>query len=108
MYIKDLDQFADYKQFEEPIQFKGFEAVGYFPYETASIKGCVPMPRNVFSEIENILSRTRFMDNKIVVVFRDVVQFGTEDFAINFKDASAKVGSIDDIIGYGGRELKLK
>ena len=106
-FISDLKKLKDFIPFEEPVSFDGFEAIGYFPYEKAAIIDCVSAPRNVFKEVENKLSRTRYMDNKVVVVFRDLVNFGTKDFAIQFKDAYCKMGKISQIVGYGGRDLKV-
>lgn len=31
MTTKDMLEFQDYKPFEEPVEFAGFRAVGYFP-----------------------------------------------------------------------------
>lgn len=101
--------FQDYKPFEEPIEFKGFNAVGYFPYEKATINLKVPrVPRNVFSHIENVLANTPYMDNKIVVVFKDTTRFNTRDFCISFQDSMCKMGKLDQIIGYGGQGLHMK
>lgn len=103
--IKELNSFI---RFEEPIGFNGFKAIGYFPYEVAQLdyQECVAVPRNVFSEIEIRLSRTRYMDNKVVIVFEDLTNFDTTDFAIQFKDSYCKIGRLDQIVGYGGKILK--
>lgn len=108
--IYDIEKFVDFVVLEEPIEFKGFKAIGYFPYEKAQLnyQECVAVPRNVFSEIENVLARTRYMDNKVVFVFQDFTSFSTDDFAIQFKDAYCKMGRLDHIIGYAGRELQTK
>lgn len=105
--IYQIKQLKDFVVLEEPIEFKGFKAIGYFPYEKAQLnyQECAAVPRNVFSEIENVLARTRYMDNKVVFVFEDTVNFGTENFAIQFKDAYCKMGKLGHIIGYAGREL---
>jgi hypothetical protein len=105
--IKNLEKFV---LLELPIQFLGYKAIGYFPYETAQLKyeECVTVARNVFSDIETILQRRRCMDNKVVFVFQDTTHFGTTDFAIQFKDAYCKMGSLNQIEGYAGRELKTK
>lgn len=101
--LKDL---RDFVTLEEPIEFKGFKCIGYFPYEKAQIiHDCVPVPRNVFMEIEVILGRTRYMDNKTVFIFQDTTRFGTQNFAIQFKDSFCKMGSIKQVIGYAGQEL---
>lgn len=103
----DFKKYWDYIPLEEPIPFKGFEAIGYFPYEKAQLHhDCVRSSRNVFSEIETILSRRNIMDNKIVVIFRDLTRFNTDDFAIQFKDAYCKMGRLDQVMGYACRELK--
>jgi len=107
VFIDDIKKLKDFVTLEEPIEFKGFRAIGYFPYETAQLKynECAAVPRNVFSEIENVLSRTRYMDNKVVFVFEDTTNFATDDFAIQFKDAYCKMGRLEHIMGYAAREL---
>ena len=106
--IHNIQKLIDYVSLEEPIEFKGFRAVGYFPYEVAQLnyQECAAVPRNVFSEIETVLGRTKYMDNKVVFVFQDTVNFGTNDFAIQFKDAYCKMGRLNHIMGYGSKELK--
>lgn len=108
--IHDIKKFKDFVLLEEPIEFKGFKAIGYFPYEKAQLdyQQCVAAPRNVFSEIETVLSRTGYMDNKVVFVFEDFTSFNTDDFAIQFKDAYCKMGRLEQIIGYAGSELQTK
>lgn len=100
--IKEMNYFIT---LEEPIVFERFKAIGYFPYETAKLNGdgCVAVPRSVFSEIENTLRI--FMDNKIVVVFEDTERWGTENFAIQFFDSFCKMGALNQIVGYAGKEL---
>jgi hypothetical protein len=106
--IHHIKQLVDYVALEEPIEFKGFRAIGYFPYEKAQLnyEACAAVPRNVFSEIETVLARTRYMDNKVVFVFEDTTCFNTDDFAIQFKDAYCKMGRLEHIMGYAARELK--
>jgi len=108
--IYDLQQLKDYVSLEEPVEFKGFKAVGYFPYEKAQLSNteCVAVSRNVFSEIENVLARTRYMDNKVVFVFEDTNRFGTDNFAIQFKDGFCKMGNLEQIMGYACRTLIKK
>ena len=107
--IYDIKNLKDYVTVGSQIEFKGYRAIGYFPYETAQLnyKECVAVPRNVFSEIETVLQRSRYMDNKIVVIFEDTINFGTSDFAIQFKDGYCKMGSLNQIEGYAGRSLEL-
>ena len=106
--INDIKKLKDFILLEEPIEFKGYRAIGYFPYEKAQLeyKTCAAVPRNVFSEIETVLSRNRYMDNKVVFVFEDTTNFATDDFAIQFKDAYCKMGRLEHIMGYAARELK--
>jgi hypothetical protein len=105
--LSTIMQKKSFIKFEEPILFLGFNAIGYFPYEVAQMKykECVAVPRSVFSEIEKLLSRTHYMDNKIVVVFEDTTRFGSQNFAIQFKDGFCKMGSLDQIMGYAATEL---
>lgn len=108
--ISDFKAYSDFITLKEPIQFKGFKAIGYFPYQKAQLdyEECAAVPRNVFSEIEAVLSRTLWMDNKTVFIFEDETNFGTEDFCIQFKDAYCKVGKLDHVMGYARRELTKK
>lgn len=108
--ISDLQAYSDFITLKEPIQFKGFKAIGYFPYEKAQLdyEECAAVPRSVFTEIEAVLARTIYMDNKVVFVFEDTVHFGSDDFCIQFKDAYCKMGKLHQIRGYGGRELTKK
>ncbi len=106
-FISDFQKFEDFIQLPKPINFDGYEVIGYFPYSLASIKADVPkVPRKLFEELENKLRG--IIDNKVVVIFRDTVNFGTDDFAIQFHDLGCRVGKLEDVVGYGGRELKIK
>lgn len=105
--LSEIKVMKSFITLEEPIEFKGFRAIGYFPYEKAQldVNECVAVPRCVFSEIENVLSRTGYMDNKVVFVFEDTTNFGTDEFAIQFKDAYCKIGALNQIVGYAGKNL---
>lgn len=102
-----FDTIKSYNAFE-PIDFGEFEAIGWFHYEVATLdpKHCVPVPRALFNHVETVLQRKGVMDNKVVVIFRDKMNFGTDDFAIQFKDCYCKMGRWSDVIGYGGNDLK--
>lgn len=106
MLLSTIMQKKTFIKFEEPINFSGFNAIGYFPYETAQMKygECVRVPRSVFSEIEKLLSKSGYRDNKMVVVFEDTTDMGTQNFAIHFKDGFCKMGSLDQIIPYSSRQ----
>ena len=85
------------RNFEEEIVFNGFTAVGYIPYDKAMIRNGVDgarPARNLFRHIENQLTVS---DNKWVVFFRDTTNFGTNDFAIFFKDMWSVVGAWEDV-----------
>ena len=101
----DFTKYKYYYNFDEPIEFNDFTAIGYFPYECAGIYNNVKIPRDIYSKIENLIP---VKDNKMVVIFQDNVNFGTENFAIFFKDYYASVGYWEDVTGYGGRKLELK
>lgn len=82
--------------FDEEIVFNGFTAVGYIPYEGAHIfkpKEVSP-PRKLLAHIENQLTVS---DNKWVVFFIDHTIFGTDDFAVYFKDAFLQIGAWDEV-----------
>lgn len=99
----------DFIRYKQPVEFKGFRAIGYFPYERARVKatwdGARP-PRHLYYEIESTIQRNVVMDNKIVVLFEDTTNFGTTDFAIFFHDLSAVIGRWEDVCSYTGEELK--
>ena len=100
---KDITTAKNFIPFKDIISFGEFEAIGYFPYETARIQG-VKVPRTVYQEIDN----TTVKDNKVVVVFKDKVHFGTDNFAIFFHDLGAIIGEWEDIKGYDCDSLKYK
>lgn len=104
--LNKIKSHKDFIVLDRPIVFSGYEAIGYFPYEKAAVfNGAAAVPRSVFAGVEEGLGS--FMDNKIVVVFRDLVRFGTSDFAIQFKDAFCRIGSLDQIKDYIGNPLSF-
>lgn len=84
-----------FKLFENTIDFGEFEAVGYFSYSVAKLPDLVAVPRCIYTFIEENI---KILPNKSVVVFKDKVNFGTENFCIYFKDAYCKIGKLDQII----------
>jgi hypothetical protein len=107
-FLSDFDKIEGFIKLSEAIKFNEFEVIGYFPYSTATIRSNVKVPRSVYSSIEKELMLKRILDNKIVIICRDLVDFGTDDFAIQFHDSGCRIGGLEDVIGYGGRELKEK
>ena len=111
MTVQTLEQYEYFHKLETPIRIgennnDGFEIIGYFPYSVATIRNsCPKVARIVFKEIEDACKKARFMDNKVVVVCRDLVNFGTHDFAVQFHDSGCRLGYLNDIVGYAGREL---
>ena len=101
----DILKLNSFKPLPEPLNCGKFTILGIFPYETASIKDAVRMPRCVASNIESLVPRN-FIDNKIVVICQDNEHFGTSNFAVSLKDFNCSFGSWKDVIGYGGKELK--
>jgi len=85
--------------------------VGVFGYSIAKIDNKCnhpKMPRSMMSYFENALTNAKVpMDNKMVVIIEDTERFGTDNFAIQFKDFFACVGKWSDVVGYNG-ELELK
>lgn len=103
--MRDFKQYQGYIPFNEPKEFKDYRAIGYFPYERASISvnlDDVRPPRSLFAELEAALD---INDNKYVVIFQDKQNFDTTSFAIFFKDCKAKIGQWEDVKRYGGGEL---
>ena len=107
IYLSDIMKMKDFIKFEEPILFNDFNAVGLFPYEKAQLNyiECVAVPRNLYESIEDVLRKNSNFDNKVVVVFEDHTNFGTDNFAIQFKDSYCKIGMLNQIMGYAGRDL---
>lgn len=106
-----FEKFESYHKLEVPLVLLGgkIKLLGWFSYSSAQIKNDnVKLPREVYKVIEDeIREKAEYiLDNKIVLVFRDLVNFGTDDFALQLKDCFGKVGNWEDVIGYGGRELK--
>lgn len=102
-----FDNYEDFIKFENPVKFKEkFECIGYFPYEKAQIrsKDATYVPVYVFKDIFDTLD---IFDNKYVCVFRIINGLG-QNFAIQFIDGYAKLGSWNDIEGYALSELRLK
>jgi hypothetical protein len=113
MLIKDFTQYKHYRKLDNPIVFNGFEIVGWFPYETASVSSdnidseIVRVPRGVYSHIEEKCNQNHISGNKIVIICRDTVRFGTNDFAIFFKDMYAKISNLENVRGYGMKQLEV-
>lgn len=109
----DILKHKDFVLYEKPVQFDGFEAIGYFPYERARVRcpidGVRP-PRSLFEDIEACIQfhPDGRIDNKCVVLFRDLTNFGTShQFAIFFHDLIAVLGTWDDVFSYDGKELTV-
>ena len=101
IFIEDIKKMKGF--INKEIDFSktlGFKVVGFFPYHTKAIKNSVKVSRNIFHELERILAKSGIYDNKYVIVCEDTVNFGTEDFAINFKDYWAAIGKLEDIVDY--------
>lgn len=102
--MRDFKKYKHYRHLDEPIELPGYTIVGYFPYETAGIYGKVHVPRQVYS---NLLSCSiSIFQNKTVFILKDTVRFGTEDFALFIKDCYATIGTLEEVVGYAGRELE--
>ena len=97
---------ADYIELPTPIRGEGFSIIGYFPYSTASCY-TVCIPRKTVSRIEALLPHN-VRDNKIVLICRDEVNFGTNNFALYLKDLFASFGRWEDVRGYGGGPLRTR
>jgi len=88
-----------FRELETPIKLDGFTLIGYYPYETARIRG-LKVPRQVYDYITDNTEIMQILDNKIVLVFQDDVRFGTHDFALFLHDCGGIIGSHEDIIDY--------
>jgi len=88
-----------FKLFLNPINFLDFEAIGYYPYGVTRLPDLVAVPKSLLNDILYILKLNDIdVENKSVVVFKDKVNFGTENFCIYFKDAYCKIGKLEEII----------
>lgn len=108
--MNKFDNCLDYRHLERPIEMDGFNIIGFFPYETASVHPGPSvrrnkMPRSVARHIEDALMPS---DNKIVVICKDTVNFGTNNFAVFLHDSGCVFGGLDEVTGYAGRELRIK
>lgn len=101
----DLTKMKSFHALPEPVVTRDFTILGIFPYETASVINECRMPRDVANTVYNLLPRN-FQDNKIVIVCRDNVDFGTDDFAVYCKDYGCAFGSWNQVKGYAGRPLE--
>lgn len=110
MTIHHFENIEYYHKLETPIRIgEAYEVVGFFGYSIAAIKNTsVKVPRGLFSELETALHKARLMDNKIVVICRDLVNFGTHDFAVQFHDGGCRLGRLEEVIGYAGSSLTVK
>ncbi len=81
-------------KFDTVYQFEGFDVIGYFPYEVATIKESLNLPRSTFVYIEDIINLNT---NKYILICRDKVKINTDDFCIYFKDVHCSVGKWDDV-----------
>jgi len=110
MTIHHFKTIEEYIPLDTPINISGaYEVIGFFPYSTAAIKTSGPkVARALFSELEKELSKARIMDNKIVVICRDLVDFGTQNFAVQFHDGGCRLGCLKEVIGYAGSALTFK
>lgn len=109
MNTSDFDLYEDYRKLSTPIKLNGFEIVGWFPYEVAQLAiTCVRVPRKIFDHIHTALYINGINDNKFVIICRDVSNWDTESFAIQFKDSYCKIGKLKEVQGYALKEMKLK
>jgi hypothetical protein len=110
MTVHHFKNIKEYTSLETPIRVDdSYEVVGFFPYTAAAIKTSSPkVARALFSKLETELSKARILDNKIVVICRDLVNFGTHDFAVQFHDGGCRLGGLEEVIGYAGSTLTIK
>lgn len=117
-FLSSFDTIKGYVKLEQPLKVMlglnsgskcEYEIVGYFPYSVATIKNtCVKIPRSFAKDIISTLNTKRLMDNKIVVICKDLVLFGTHDFAVQIHDSGCRIGSLDDVLMYDGTGLVSK
>ena len=105
MIRQEITNDPDFILLEEPIRVgKDCVILGGFPYEKASLYGPVKLPRNaamyIAASLANLPSSHPLLGNKVVIVCRDLVNFGTEDFAVFLKDAFCTFGRWEDIKKY--------
>lgn len=100
----DFNDTRDYIPGETPGVLPGIKIIGFFPYETARIRG-LKMPRAVAENIENKSPRT---DNKVVLICEDTSRFGTSSFAVFCHDSGCVFGKWSEVIGYNCAPLTNK
>jgi len=105
-FLDFFEQCKNYIVLPTPVEGDKYQIVGYFPYSTASISNkCVKIPRAVMATMERLAQENNCMDNKVVLICRDTERFGTDNFAVQFHDSGCRIGYLEDVVGYGGREL---
>lgn len=76
---------------------KSFEIIGYYPYETKRIQTKSP---RISRDVLNTQIINWCPDNKIVVICKDLVRFGTNNFAMFIHDFSVTFGNFNEIKEY--------
>lgn len=105
-YLKELEKefkeiHEDFKLLEKPIEFDGFRLIGYFPYNTASIRNNeLVWYGKVFKEIEEKLMENYISDNKAVYIFERTKSGQGSDFALKLFDFEATIGSWNQVVKY--------
>jgi len=99
-HLKDIHEMKGFIQFDKALDMIGYEVVGYFPYETARVKGH-KISRSFARPLEHALQDARYhTDNKVVYICRDKTRFGTHNFAVFCHDNGTIIGSFDDVVEY--------
>ena len=106
MNTQDLNNCLDYIQFDNPIEIegRGFNVLGYFPYETSYIHNA-RIPRSSQHEIEVELP---IYDNKYTIICQGTTVGCDKRFAMMFKDNWVSIGKWEDITNYPIGELKKR
>lgn len=106
MTREELLNHPDFILLSKPLNVQNqFEIIGGFPYSKACLYGSVKLPYGVARIVKGALydylrSTHPLRDNKVVIVCRDLVEFGTEDFALFIKDAFCSFGKWEEIRVY--------
>lgn len=101
-----FDDKIGYVALERPIEFEEYDIIGYFPYHQSRLEGKTRVPRSIFKYLEGAIQGARKTgDNKFIIVCKDKVHFGTENFVVHLKDCWGSIGAWEDVRDYYGGPL---
>lgn len=97
----------------------GIQILGYFPYHRAKLNPTelyigrhitpLPLPRELFRHIENVLEQYHINDNKSVYICEsNNSPYDNKPFALMYKDTYCMIGEWDSVVRYDGKPINQK